>query len=75
MIGRNEYGGLGIKTPEGKRIYKAGVESDGVYQLKASKATTEKERDRLLEKGRQVLNEALAKALALNKPAKTKRKK
>lgn len=73
MIGRNEYSGQDIKTPEGKRIYKAGVASDGAYQLRASKAKTEKERDRLLAQGRKALSDALARAIALNPPARKKR--
>ncbi|WP_316206316.1 MULTISPECIES: hypothetical protein [unclassified Bradyrhizobium] len=64
MIGRNEYSGQNIKTPEGKRIYKAGIAKDGAYQLRASKAKTEKERDRLLTQGRKALRDALAKAIA-----------
>jgi hypothetical protein len=65
-----EHAALGIKTKEGKGIYDAGVARDGQFQLAASKATSKKEEARLLAAGRKAYNDALAKALALNKPAK-----
>lgn len=70
-----EYKAMGIKTPQGKRIYDAGVRRDGELQLAASKAKTERERDRLLAKGRKAYSEALAAALALNPENKLVKKK
>lgn len=73
MIGRNEFLGHPIRTAEGRRIYKAGIEREGQLQLAASKAKTKKEEARLLAEGRRMSADALAKALALN-PAPKKRK-
>jgi hypothetical protein len=73
MVGRNEYG-LGIRTPEGRRIYKRAVENAGRIQLQQERTKDKKLWKKLDRERQDAMTNGLRDALALNPRPRKKRK-